>query len=1051
MNRTICILAIALPVCVLAPLRPHAAALAPSAEPAAAFVAAADSLARTGGDDALLRFVGENSLLTGAAVASLLDAAFQAAREGDLAAEKERIALAERIARAHIGAGGSAVPGSLLKSYRSWGASQRKTRQRAIDLEAESTNARKAGDLPHAIALLDEARALYEKIGDPHSIAVNWGSMGVARWGTADWDAVLSDYGHALEARRAVEDRILEGRTLNGLGSTYLEKGDHARSIDFYRQAVELRRKTGDATGLGTSLTYLGNVYQRTGRLVDARTQFEEAIPILESLGRADQMVDLHVGLANLASDMGRTQDANQSYRTAIELAASNQLAHKEVAARQNLAINYMREGRYTESLAQYAAIEPLLATNPMPTETVVFHRDRGHTYMVMGELDRARDDLVVCAEKARELDNPLYAIESHINIGYLYRAMGAIDRALASAQQAVELAQTAGDARRYREAIALRADLLRQAGQLDESLASWREALAQDEADQATTAALQDRVSIATVKAVLGDGEGARAELKPLLPEVRAAKQSKLELEIHLAMGHSYERTHPDSAAACYERALRAMESGAAETGGAAVHGGYLSGERRYYYEEIARFYAATYAATRERRWSERAFQTIERAKARGLLELLQARVEQTTTPEEAAVLDEIYSLDPSAADHASRQAALEARYGGLRSARVRQAMGGLAAAPGVVSLNTLEAGIPKKTVMVAYALGDSASLAWVIDRSGCELVRLAPRAAIAAEVRTLRDSIARVKEGRATLLESSRALYRMVLEPVQDRIGRAKTVIIVPDGLLFEVPFEALLSADARPEAPWGEQPFFVRRAAVLYTPSATVYASLKSDARSAEYRRDLLAVGNPDFTGLDTGSDAPLAPLPFAAQEVDAIGTKLKQERRTVLTGPDAGEKALKLQMENAPRVLHLATHGLVDAQEPARSNLAFAPGDGEDGHLYTLEILSVRVPSRLVVMSACESARGQISRGEGVVGLTRAFLASGAGSVVSSLWSVSDESTALLMKTFYDRMFREKDSASRALNEARLALLEDDTYSHPFFWSPFIVTGTERAPW
>jgi CHAT domain-containing protein len=79
------------------------------------------------------------------------------------------------------------------------------------------------------------------------------------------------------------------------------------------------------------------------------------------------------------------------------------------------------------------------------------------------------------------------------------------------------------------------------------------------------------------------------------------------------------------------------------------------------------------------------------------------------------------------------------------------------------------------------------------------------------------------------------------------------------------------------------------------------------------------------------------------------------------------------------------------------------------------------------------------------------LSRAFLASGAGSVVASLWAVSDESTAELMRAFYDRMFGKKRSASRALNEARLALMDTEKYSHPFFWSPFVVTGTERAPW
>ena len=119
--------------------------------------------------------------------------------------------------------------------------------------------------------------------------------------------------------------------------------------------------------------------------------------------------------------------------------------------------------------------------------------------------------------------------------------------------------------------------------------------------------------------------------------------------------------------------------------------------------------------------------------------------------------------------------------------------------------------------------------------------------------------------------------------------------------------------------------------------------------------------------------------------------------------------------------------------------------------EDGYLYTLEILSLPMDVGLVVVSACESARGRVSRSEGVVGLSRAFLASGAEGLVASLWAVSDESSAELMKEFYDSMLDEKRTAVAALNDARLALIRHPDYGHPFYWSPFIMIGTEKSPW
>jgi CHAT domain-containing protein len=386
------------------------------------------------------------------------------------------------------------------------------------------------------------------------------------------------------------------------------------------------------------------------------------------------------------------------------------------------------------------------------------------------------------------------------------------------------------------------------------------------------------------------------------------------------------------------------------------------------------------------------------------------------------------------------------------MRRARVSRAVGTLGTSDDVAVISTVAAALPDETVLLEYALGDSASFVWVVDRKGHDLVRLPSRPIIEAEVLRLRDALARVQGGEDALRKSARSLYETLVRPVAARLKDAEAVLIVPDGRLFDLPFEVLLSSDAAAGDDWRKQPYFARSHETLYAPSATVYVAMKSRPAAQSYDHDLFAVGNPDFSELALQGGKPLAPLPFAKQEVDAISARIKDSRKTVLTGREASEANVKHEFKNGtPRVVHLATHGLVDPVEPVRSNVALTPGDHEDGYFHTLEILATPVRCQLVVMSACESARGQISRGEGVVGLSRAFLASGAGSVVASLWAVSDESTAELMRAFYERMLGKKRSASRALNEARLALIDSEKYSHPFFWSPFVVTGTERAPW
>jgi CHAT domain-containing protein/predicted negative regulator of RcsB-dependent stress response len=1027
-----------------------ATSLAPSADPVNQFIVVADSVVRSG-DEALAVFIRDNEALLGASVAQLLNVAFDVAAD-NAAGAKENVDFARRLADACVKAGGSSVPRGLVATHEGWTPAQRKSRAQAIDLEAQAAAARKAGEIDKAVSLLEQARAIYEKIGDRHAVALNWGTTGLTRWTTGDWPAITADYEQALAARRAVEDRILEGRTLNGLGTTHQQMRDFPKAIDYYRLAIDLRRKTGDLPGLGTSLTYLGHVYNTEGRFVDARNYYEEALPILESMGNAQQMVELLSGIAILNQDMGRAEDANDAYRRAIALATANDLGAAEALCRRNLAEGYRRQGRYIEALDEVEKAVLLLAANPNPDEEALAYLTRGTTAMNMGELDNAREDLLRCTELAKASQNSEVAILAQLNIGHLYGVLASYDRGLKAADHARELAEQAGNPRLYREAMALRGNLLLRLRRYDESLAAWQEALAQDEADQAADFVLVDRATIAAVLAGRGDLAQARAQLHDVIPQARAAGRSDIVWLSQLAMGHSFETESADSAAFYYESALAGIEGFGGGAGDADAQTGLFSAERRYYYEEVTRFYAQTHLATKDPAWLERAFHTIERAKARGLLELLQERVAEHTSPEEAKVLDALYSLDPAGAEYANERAALETRYADLRRARVRAQMGALADGPAIVGIDAVARELPGKTLLLEYALGDSASFLWIVDRKSREVVQLPARPVVEAEVRKLRDALSRMDAGEAALLAAARNLYTMLVAPAAARVAKAETAIIVPDGVLFELPFEVLLASDPAAGAAWSEQPFFARDVATLYAPSATVYHSLKSREGDRKYGLELFAAGNPDFAALDPRGATPLAPLPFADEEVAAIGARVKDSKKRIVTGADATETVVKQELRNgSPRVVHLATHGLVDATEPGRSSVALTPGGDDDGYFHTLEILATPTHSGLVVMSACESARGKVSRGEGVVGLSRAFLAAGAESVVASLWAVSDESTAELMKAFYEQMLGKKKSASRSLNEARLALIESGTYSHPFYWSPFIVTGTERSPW
>jgi CHAT domain-containing protein/Flp pilus assembly protein TadD len=1024
---------------------------ASSADPVLNFIITADSLAQAGGDDALGPYVNANEALVGAAVWQLLDVAFQVGEAGDKAAEAENVDFAERVARIHKDRSGSAVPLGLVEDYRGWDAAQRGVRVQANSLQEQADQLR-TSEPDKAVELYQQAMTLYEQIDDRHSVAVVWGGLGVAYWYVGDLETVKIQYEKALTARRAVEDRILEGKTLNGLGSVCLRTGDLDCASDYYTAAIALRRATGDLAGLGTSTTYLGNVYYTQGKLVDARDLYEQALPVLEAQGKASAMVDVLNGIANCYADMGRYERANDTYRRAIRAAQVAGDPQKENECRLNLVITLRLLGRYAETLAELDSTAASLALHPDARTEAIFYKNRGATYMDAGQLDKAREDVLKSIELGKALEDPVFQAENLNNIGQLYKKLSEYDRGLKVAHQAKTVCEENGLPRMYRESVALLGDLHRFKGEYALALEYWHEALAQDEADQEPLSALKDRIAIAGIHAAVGESQKARDELDAVAPAARATGNQMIETAVLLMYGHTFENENPDSAAHYYEAALDVIEASRATLGADEARSGFISGERRFFFEEVARYYAALYAAEGGE-WADRGFLTVERAKARGLLDLLLLDESGRTSAAEEEALDALYRLEPDSPDYEAGRARLQSEYDRLREQRMKESVGGLMGADAVAGIGGVRKALPKNTVMLQYALGDTTSLLWVIDGKGFDLVQLPNRSELLPVVEQFLDAVGQPGPGDAALRRSSRILYEMLIAPSGDRIDGANQLIIIPDGFLHGLPFDALLTGDPDNDAGWNAQPYLARSHSTVYAPSAAIYLRLRGQ-KPPKYGFDLVAFGDPDYSLLATDGGVGLEALPYARAEVNEISQYAKEKKSEVRLGADANELAFKQQVANGPsRVVHFATHGLVNPAEPSASSVVLCPDAAgvEDGYLHTLEILSMDSRAGVVVVSACESALGRVARGEGVVGLSRAFIAGGAGGVVASLWSVSDESTSKLMKEFYAKMLGEKRPAGRAMHEARLALIEGERYSHPFYWSPFIVIGTDKSPW
>jgi len=326
-----------------------------------------------------------------------------------------------------------------------------------------------------------------------------------------------------------------------------------------------------------------------------------------------------------------------------------------------------------------------------------------------------------------------------------------------------------------------------------------------------------------------------------------------------------------------------------------------------------------------------------------------------------------------------------------------------------------------PPPSPTVVFSVMPERTLAFVIDGEDVRPVVLdVPSAQLAEAV----DAVATALESRSLgYHRATRALYDLLLAPLALPAGDARPLAIIPDGILWRVPFQTLTDAQDRPLAE--QRPLF-------YAPSLKSLAA--GTRESGDAAPSLFAIGNP-AAGLQSLDDA--------ESEVRGLARIYDAERSRILTGAAATESAFK---RDAPRhdVIHIASHGLIENAAPMYSSLALAATAEDDGLLEAREVLDLRLNARLAVLAGCETARGKVQEGEGIIGLSWAFLAAGCPTIVVSQWKAESASTARLLVAFHEGLAAGRTPAA-ALREAQRSLMRDRRYAHPFYWAPFVVVG------
>lgn len=357
----------------------------------------------------------------------------------------------------------------------------------------------------------------------------------------------------------------------------------------------------------------------------------------------------------------------------------------------------------------------------------------------------------------------------------------------------------------------------------------------------------------------------------------------------------------------------------------------------------------------------------------------------------------------------------------------------------------------VDSKTAIFAFIVGKDSAYAFALTKKGLKVYSIPPQKDLKLKVISHRKAIS---DPDNRDFNSGQELYDLLLKP--GLTEGIKTLIIVPDDILNLLPFETLL-ATKQPDD------WLIKHYTIYYAPSLSslrelVHHQNRKNRRKPQY--NLLAVGDPYYGELEekypelstktifqnfyTLADLKFYRLRYSHEEIKRISSLIP--KTTVLEREKATEDLVKSANLSDYRIIHFATHGLIDDQKPARSAIVLTLDNDptEDGFLQMREVFNLRLNADLVVLSSCQTGLGQFIRGEGIEGISRAFFFAGASSVLMSLWTINDQVSSQFMERFYFHL-KSSESLAEALRRVKLEMIDSGVVSHPYYWAPFILSG------
>jgi CHAT domain-containing protein len=862
------------------------------------------------------------------------------------------------------------------------------------------------GDVDEAEDWLTQARTLYEQVDPdyPKSLGVtrvlnNLGQVAVVR---QDWNRAKQLFEQSLKIRKEiVPDSPQVAFTLTKLAFVALTEGDLNQSERYYQEALDIYKKhLPDSWQVASTLNDLGVVVYAQGKLDQAERRYLEALDIYKKLARNSPEVahTLH-NLGNVAFDRGDLEEAERYYQRALEADAAP-LTKAQALNGLGIVTHARYRYRYDYNDLEKAeqlyksALELLRRFDPNSPKLAAVLINLGNVALDRDNLSQAEQFYQeALAIKEKPAPNSLEVSQPLHNLSVVALKQGELSRAEQLLQRVLLI----------REKLA--PNSLEMAGTLQNLAILARQQKNYPQAQRYLARAL---AIIETQRAAIPD------------PETKTAFAERYFNAYTLQAQLALDQQQPQQAALALERSRARTLAELMFTRALPVPTNVPQALK----DLIA-----------QQEQLQRDF-------------LLLARQQRQTDPDDTNALQRLQAMSRELAD---RQRQLD------RQLREQFPAYADLLNPQPPAIPQLQAALDATTVLLYHAFADKELLIVAVSRQTVRGYR------VKVDPRTLEKDLAefqrvvakppleRTASERRKLLALGQRLYATLIKPAEPSLKNATTVLLCPEGALNQLPWGALIVAVDKQ----GRPTYWVERVALGITLSAGVYLQAKAVrpaergvaiAAVSQYRQRQVAQA-PKTAQLVRRSGRALGDLPAVKQEVAQVRRLLgKQGVAAVLEAAATPERARQIARE--ARVVHFACHARADNVDPLGSGLLLAPAGSDAGLLTAAEVVSKwRLRADVVMLSACETAAGQVRRYEGMYGLARAFLFAGARSVGASLWRVEDVSTARLMGAFY-RGYVAGVGKAEALRRAQVELLRRQEYSDPYYWSAFILIGAEQ---